>query len=81
MIFTCSMSDLFHEAVPDDFTVQMLQVSATAKHYIFQLLTKRVERLLDISPYLGRTPSDVWLGVSAEDQFWAEHRLPLFSHV
>lgn len=45
-IFVNSMSDLFHEAVPDEFLDQVFAVMATAKKHTFQVLTKRPERML-----------------------------------
>ena len=46
MIFVNSMSDLFHESVPDDFIDQVFAVMALAEKHIFQVLTKRPERML-----------------------------------
>ena len=47
MIFVNSMSDLFHESVPDEFVDQVFAVMALAKQHTFQVLTKRPERMLD----------------------------------
>jgi protein gp37 len=46
-IFTCSMSDLFHEDVPDRFIDQVFAVMAMCPQHTFLLLTKRAERLPD----------------------------------
>ncbi|MDD2750841.1 MAG: phage Gp37/Gp68 family protein [Acidithiobacillus sp.] len=46
MIFVNSMSDLFHESVPDDFIDKVFAVMALAEQHIFQILTKRPERML-----------------------------------
>ncbi len=81
MIFTCSMSDLFHEAVPEDFILRVFEVMATAKQHTFQVLTKRAERLLAISQRTGPFPPNVWVGVSVENQAWANRRLPLLAQV
>ena len=43
-IFVNSMSDLFHEDVPDEFIDQVIGVASWAKHHVFQILTKRPER-------------------------------------
>ncbi|HAH45848.1 MAG TPA: hypothetical protein DCM07_13540 [Planctomycetaceae bacterium] len=40
-IFVCSMSDLFHEDVPDDFIVQAFKVMVSVNWHTFQVLTKR----------------------------------------
>lgn len=50
-IFVNSMSDLFHESVPDDFIDQVFAVMALAQGHTFQVLTKRPERML---AYLSR---------------------------
>lgn len=46
MIFVNSMSDLFHENVPDDFIDKVFAVMALAEKHVFQVLTKRPERML-----------------------------------
>lgn len=45
MVFVNSMSDLFHEAVPDEFIVRVFGVMARAERHTFQVLTKRPERM------------------------------------
>jgi len=65
MVFVNSMSDLFHELVPESFIRQTFDVMQTASMHTFQVLTKRAERLAQ----LGRTiewPPNVWAGVSVE---------------
>jgi len=47
MVFVNSMSDLFHESVPDEFIDQVFAVMALAKQHTFQVLTKRPERMRD----------------------------------
>ena len=100
--FVNSMSDLFHEDVPDEFIDAVFAVMALSGQHTFQVLTKRSERMRDymlaraesMAPWetaarkLGRTlvsagvslcpvpPSNVWLGVSVEDQQRAEERIP-----
>jgi protein gp37 len=65
MIFVNSMSDLFHADVPFDFIIQIFKVMEMAHWHTFQVLTKRSERLLELSPQLD-WPSNVWMGVSVE---------------
>lgn len=48
MIFVNSMSDLFHEDVPDEFLSEVFAVMAMAKRHVFQVLTKRPDRMLDV---------------------------------
>ena len=65
MIFVNSMSDLFHEDVPDEFIMKVFEVMNKAHWHIFQVLTKRSKRLLELSPKLNWTPN-IWMGVSVE---------------
>lgn len=114
-VFVNSMSDLFHEGVPDEFLDQVFGTMALATAHTFQVLTKRPERMLSYIqrlgkrleaefPYLqavGRPDgvghrvvvrwgdgsalanelswplTNVWLGVSVEDQAAADERIPL----
>ena len=64
-IFVNSMSDLFHDAVPDDFIRQVFAVMTQAHWHRYQVLTKRPERLLALNETLP-WPPQVWLGVSVE---------------
>ncbi|EQD70764.1 phage Gp37Gp68 family protein [mine drainage metagenome] len=66
-IFVNSMSDLFHEKVPDEFIAQVFETMTSASWHTFQILTKRARRLGDIAPNL-RWPTNVWIGVSVEDE-------------
>ena len=66
-IFVNSMSDLFHENVPDDYIREVFEVMRIADHHRFQVLTKRSERLAALAPSLD-WPTNVWMGVSVENQ-------------
>lgn len=66
-IFVNSMSDLFHEDVPTEFIVRVFRTMAQCPQHRFQVLTKRAERLVEISSLLNWTPN-VWMGVSVENQ-------------
>jgi len=44
-IFVCSMGDLFHEAVPDDFIARVWHTMAISQEHVFQILTKRPDRM------------------------------------
>lgn len=48
MVFTNSMSDLYHEAIPDEYIAQVFAVMAQASQHTFQCLTKRPERMRDL---------------------------------
>jgi len=52
IVFVNSMSDLFHEEVPADFIMQVFAVMNKNPKHIFQILTKRTERLLKMAPEL-----------------------------
>ncbi len=66
LIFVNSMSDLFHEEVPDEFVHRVFETMKRADQHIFQILTKRSQRLVELAPGLS-WPSNVWQGVSVED--------------
>jgi protein gp37 len=67
LIFVNSMSDLFHENIPDEYVHRVFEVMGRADHHVFQVLTKRHERLADFAPQL-RWPPNVWIGVSIENR-------------
>lgn len=73
MIFVNSMSDLFHEKVPDNFIAAVFDVMNRANWHQFQVLTKRNERLVELAPRL-KWPTNVWMGVSVENKR-AKHRI------
>lgn len=69
LIFVNSMSDLFHEDVPDDFIKSVFRVMAQADWHTFQVLTKRSDRLARIADELDWA-ANIWMGVSVENQRW-----------
>lgn len=64
-VFVNSMSDLFHETVPDDYIRKVFEVMGAAHWHVFQVLTKRSKRLTALAPRLP-WPPNVWQGVSVE---------------
>lgn len=66
-IFVNSMSDLFHEEIPDDYVVEIFRVMGEASWHVFQILTKRHERLVELAPLLDWHPN-VWMGVTIENR-------------
>lgn len=70
MIFVNSMSDLFHDAIPDDYIKKVFDVMVRANWHIFQILTKRAERMARLAPQLP-WPSNIWQGVSVENSRYA----------
>ena len=79
-IFVNSMSDLFHEEVPLTFIQEVFSVMEQAERHVFQILTKRHERLAEVASQLS-WPDNVWMGVSVENQYWAERRIPALKQV
>lgn len=78
-IFIPSMGDLFHEDVPDYFIWYVWWEMARAKQHIFQVLTKRPERMCNLVKHFveKESPSllsNIWLGVTAENQKCADER-------
>jgi protein gp37 len=65
MVFVNSMSDLNHEDVPTAYIQQVFQVMNDAPQHVFQLLTKRPERFVEIAGAVIWT-SNIWQGVTVE---------------
>jgi len=65
-IFVNSMSDLFHKDVPIEYILRVFETMNEAHWHTFQVLTKRSDRLHELS---GRLPwsSNIWAGVSVEN--------------
>jgi protein gp37 len=86
-VFVNSLSDLFHEEVPDWFIGFVFDEMAMSPRHIFQVLTKRPDRMRALVPRFAErhTAKDgsgwplpnVWLGVSVENQHFADERIPL----
>jgi protein gp37 len=69
-IFVNSMSDLFIEGIPIDFIRRVFDVMNQAHWHTFQILTKRSERLAELSRELPWSPN-IWMGVSVENDDYA----------
>ncbi|HVL65753.1 MAG TPA: phage Gp37/Gp68 family protein [Vicinamibacterales bacterium] len=87
-IFVCNQSDLFHEDVPQAFIIAVFNRMARAPQHTFQVLTKRPARMREMvqlidalrggsSLYANWPLPNVWLGVSVENQRFADERIPL----
>jgi protein gp37 len=66
LVFVNSMSDLFQTAVPEEFIARVWETMAATPQHTYQILTKRPERMAEITPKLPLLPN-VWLGTSVED--------------
>lgn len=70
-IFVCSLSDLFHDDVPDDYLGRVFDVIAACPERTFQVLTKRIERAGDFLPSLAGWPfPNVWVGTTIGNARW-----------
>lgn len=82
MCFVCDTGDLFHDDVDDSFIFHALSTFIRRSDIIWQILTKRPERMRDILGYLCRAdceplPPGIWLGVTCENQARADERIPI----
>ena len=78
VVFVNSMSDLFHPDVRVEFIKEVFAVMNDNPQHIFQVLTKRAERLFEIHEQLNWT-SNIWMGVSVEDER-VTHRIDFLRH-
>ena len=81
MVFVNSMSDLFQDAVPDDYIVAVADVMLRTPWHTYQVLTKRSERMADLlSSRLQESAKSthIWWGVSVENR---KHGLPRIDHL
>lgn len=82
-VFVCSMGDLFHDDVPEDMIGQVWLYATLAPQHTYLFLTKRPERMNDIFTRIANTypsqypASNIWLGVTAENQEQADKRIPI----
>ena len=67
LIFVNSMSDLFHEEMPLEVLQKLFNVMRQCPQHIFQILTKRHQRLAELAPELA-WHDNIWMGVSIENQ-------------
>lgn len=100
-VFTNSMSDLFHDQVPDEYIAKVFAVMAATPQNVYMTLTKRHARMrsllsspafrdsvkAELGELVRKYPKlvgiewkwpllNAWMGVSAEDQKWADIRIP-----
>ena len=81
LVFVNSMSDLFQDGVPDEYILAVARVMAMANWHTFQVLTKRAERLRDMSfgpMQFAAFKAHIWWGVSVEDK---KHGIPRIAHL
>ena len=81
VIFTNSMSDLFHDQVPDDYIQRVATVMISSPWHTYQVLTKRSERLRDLllGPLqFAAIAPNIWWVVSVENR---QFGLPRIDHL
>ena len=93
MVFVCSMGDLFHDDVPDEFIHRVFATIGQCPQHTFIILTKRPKRMKAFIEdyYAYKSPSgdeqglhiqpNVWLGVTAENQEMADRRIPILLQI
>jgi protein gp37 len=67
VVFVNSMSDLFHTSIPLSFIKEVFEVMNDNPQHVFQVLTKRADRLFEVHKELKWT-HNIWMGVSVEDE-------------
>lgn len=65
-IFVNSMSDIFHEDLPDEIILKIFDTMNKAHWHTFQVLTKRADRMIELSPHINWT-KNIWMGVTVEN--------------
>jgi len=70
-IFVNSMSDLFHRDIPFAYIQRVFAVMRNAHWHRFQILTKRADRLAELSPSI-RWSANIWMGVSVESACYVD---------
>lgn len=92
-IFVQSMGDLFHEDISFEIVEEIFSIMKEAERHTFMVLTKRPDRMYQfLDWYLERSsdesvglkhemPSNIWLGVTAENQAMANKRIPILLQI
>ena len=70
--FVNSMSDMFHEKIPDEYIRQVFNVIKNAPQHTFQVLTKRADRMTEFLETIY-VPDNAWIGVTVENK---KHGIP-----
>lgn len=76
IVFVNSMSDLFHDEIPTEFIKAVFAVMNSTPQHIYQILTKRSGRLVELSGQLNWT-DNIWMGVSVENEDYTDRIIDL----
>jgi protein gp37 len=82
-VFCASLADVFDEEVPDEWRDDLRRLMHSTPNLDWLILTKRVEKMVD---YFEQEPfffmgSNLWMGVSIENQITADYRIPYLFRV
>lgn len=67
VFFVNSMSDIFHENMPNDYLEKIFAVIESTPHHTYQILTKRADSMFEYFSK-NQVPKNVWLGVTVENK-------------
>lgn len=65
--FLNSMSDIFHEEMPEDYLDQIFDVIEDTPHHTYQVLTKRADKMKEYFTK-RQVPNNIWLGVTVDNK-------------
>lgn len=68
MFFVCSMADIFHKDIPFEFVNDIMMYIEMCPQHTFQILTKRANLMHQYFTSKGYVPSNVWIGVTVENE-------------
>ena len=83
-MFVNSMSDLFHEEIPFEFVREFFRRMETYDPHIYQVLTKRPERMLELYELyddMAEWLYHIWAGTSVENRYWSDLPIPALQKV
>jgi protein gp37 len=87
-IFVCSVADLFHEDVPDEFIDKVMATVIACPQHTFQILTKRADNMrdyfkqgFDAGQWFDNQFPNLWLGTTCENQEQADKRIPILLQI
>lgn len=81
-VFCASMADVFEGRRDlDHLRARLWPIIEATTHLDWLLLTKRPENVAQLAPWKDEWPDNVWLGTTAENQRWADKRLPILARI
>jgi protein gp37 len=81
-VFCASLADVFEDRRDlDELRARLWELIGATPHLTWQLLTKRAEHVTSMIPWVDDWPANVWLGMSAESQRWADERIPVLREI